>query len=73
MWAYRYEKYSIKLALGEPVLLPCLAHAHLAGCSHRRLGTAFICLLSAVIFSRVCVLVILDLPFDFSDWIKTLV
>lgn len=71
VWAYRYEKYLTKSALGEPGLLPCLTHVHLTGCTHQGLGATFIHLLSVVIFSRVCVLAILDLPFDFSDWTKT--
>lgn len=53
-------------------MLPFLAHVYLTGCGHQRLGTAFMHLISAVIFSRACVLVILDLSFDFSDRTKTL-
>lgn len=55
----------------EPGLPPCAAHGHLPGRSHQRLGATLIHPLPAVIFSRVCVLVILDLLFDFSGWSKT--
>lgn len=45
----------------------------LTGSSHQGLSAAFMLLLSAVIFSRGCVLVILNLLFDFAGWTQTVV